>query len=161
MRTATNSRATVHAANECFKTAQLEEDKTLEWEVNWDWYTYRNALAGFMLMCFCTICLVNTTLTGMGSILQIKTCLLQKFNPCLQYNWSWFHENFCPANPPPPCYYFLTICHFSYKLEYTNYIIFAAIVIPIFDKIDSPNNPELKNIKMRCKAQVYNCFIFF
>ena len=129
--------------------------KTLEWEVNWDWYTNRNALAGFMLMRFCTICLVNTTLTGMGSILQIKTCLLQKFNP-----WKFsaiqlimIPRKFLPQKTPSLysiCYYFLTICHFSYKLEYRpseqlyiildplcvnvakNYIIFAAIVIPIF-----------------------------
>ena len=69
--------AAVHAANECVKTAQLEEggkgkDRTIElssdkWTETRLYYTYRKTLAGFTLTHFCMTCLVST-LTEMDSI---------------------------------------------------------------------------------------------
>ena len=65
--------AAVCAANKCVQTAQLEEGgkgevHTINCRVRSKltrlWYAYRNALADFMLTCFCTICLESTRTTG-------------------------------------------------------------------------------------------------
>ena len=75
--------AAVCATNECVQTAHLEEggkgeertikllsEKQTETSL---WLT--NALIGFMLTCFCTICLVSTPSTGTDSNLWIENLL--------------------------------------------------------------------------------------